>query len=253
MTLDNGVDVDPAAGEVPVLPPGKARKTRRGKKRRQGRDDEDGLPESPIKKSPKQRSNQVMIRPVQVPKAPANFTQFIIDDHENCALYQSFEEPQFHKRLDDGSDDEDSEYKGEDNAGFSPCSRVLAEGEEVPESSFPAGEDYESLDYRNIFEFYEKDFETVYKDARVDELLQVPRTEVVEMYWALERRATELCDQLHRWDPQNCLDELQQQLLRLQEENEALLQLNATLRASAAEFTSSSGQEEPAYDSDHTE
>ncbi|EEC11622.1 hypothetical protein IscW_ISCW009370 [Ixodes scapularis] len=231
MTVDLTADLTAAK---PIVTASRPRKTRRGKKRRQDRpsDDSDAAPAA--SQLPKKRRSQVVIRPRQVPKAPANFTQFIIDDHENCALYQSFEGSSHLQRMRRDSCDDDED-------GGAPAG--VSDFDEEPESSFPAGEHYESLDYGNMVEFYEKDFEAVYSNARVDELLRLPRSEMVDMYSALERRAEELCEQLHSLDPLNCLDELQRQLLRLQEENRALLRLNATL-VRAHDPASSSGLEE---------
>ncbi|CAN7989499.1 unnamed protein product [Ixodes hexagonus] len=231
-----------------VATAGKPRKTRRGKKRRQERpsDDSDAAPPPAPERSGKKRRSQVVIRPRQVPKAPANFTQFIIDDHENCALYQSFEgSPQLRRRRLDSCDDD----------GAPEVAGVTDEDDDevVPESSFPAGDHYESLDYGNMVEFYEKDFEAVYTSARVEELLRLPRSEVVEMYSALERRADELCEQLHECDPLRCLDELQRQLLRLQEENRALLRVNAALGRASAHDLSSGLEEEDHVDQEEEE
>lgn len=260
MTLDKDMTVaaEPAGSEALIVPPGKHRKRRRGKKRRQGRDEPDGVlsssdAASPAKRSPtKRRKKQVMIRPREVPKAPANFTQFIIDDHENCALYQSFEAayPNGHSEVADVTDCRPADLRLQSTLGVSQTDES---GEEEPQSWFPAGEHYESLDYGNMMEFYEKDFEAVYSSARMDELLRLPRCEVAEMYAALERRAAELYDELHKLDPQNCLDELQRQLLRLQDENQALLKLNSTLRSAATSSltTSSSSSGHDADDSDH--
>lgn len=260
MTLDKDMTVaaEPAGREALVVPPGKHRKRRRGKKRRQGRDDPDAVcsssdAASPAKWSPsKRRKKQVMIRPCEVPKAPANFTQFIIDDHENCALYQSFEAayPNGHS---DGADETDCRQTDLRLQSTFGVSQTDESGEEEPQSWFPAGEHYESLDYGNMMKFYEKDFEAVYSNARMDELMRLPRCEVAEMYAALERRAAELYDELHKLDPQNCLDELQRQLLRLQDENQALLKLNSTLRSAATSSltTSSSSSGHDADDSDH--
>lgn len=259
MTLDEEMTVA-AGSEVLLVPLGKHRKRRRGKKRRQGRDDQDGVlsssdAASPTKKTPtKRRKKQVMIRPREVPKAPANFTQFIIDDHENCALYQSFEAAAYPRRSErSGEDEDDCVPPDGDHARTTawPVSQTDESGEEEqPQSWFPSGDHYESLDYGNMMEFYEKDFEAVYSNARIDELMRLSRSEVVELYSALERRAAQLWEELHRVDPQNCLDELQRQLLRLQDENSALLKLNSTLRSAAtSSLTSSSGHD--GDDSDH--
>ncbi|KAH9382141.1 uncharacterized protein LOC144151847 [Haemaphysalis longicornis] len=263
MTLDKGMTVaaEPAGSEALLgVPLGKHRKRRRGKKRRQGRDDQDGVlsssdAASPTKKTPtKRRKRQVMIRPREVPKAPANFTQFIIDDHENCALYQSFEVA-YPRRSERSDEDEDCMHPDGDLPRTSlPASQTdESGGEEQPQSWFPSGEHYESLDYGNMVEFYEKDFEAVYSNARIDELMRLSRSEVAELYSALERRAAELWEELHRVDPQNCLDELQRQLLRLQDENSALLKLNSTLRSAATSSltTTSSSSGHDGDDSDH--
>lgn len=204
-----------------VDPVRKTRKTRRGKKRKSGQaDDFSSEPESPKKPPPRKR--QVMIRPADVPKAPANFTQFIIDDHENCALYQSFESP-----------------------SLDPPEEATALDEEEPASPVAGDDEYVYLDYGNMVAFYEKDFEAVYSTARVDELLQLPQKQVAEMYSELERRAAVLRDELEQCDPRNRLDDLQRQLLDLQEENRALRLLNRKLRTATEVTTSSSGQEEP--------
>ncbi|KAL1471999.1 hypothetical protein MTO96_023309 [Rhipicephalus appendiculatus] len=237
------VTTEPAGTEVLVFDAaGKHhRRRRRGKKRRQGRDDPDAAlsssdASSPVKCSPtKQRKKQVMIRPREVPKAPANFTQFIIDDHENCALYQSFEAYPNNNGVsgngdfaaDDACVPDDSRSSSGDHYHHHYGTHVQDSGEEgQPQSGFPSGEDYECLDYGNMMQFYEKDFEVVYRSARSEELMRLTRAEVIERYEALERRASELYDELHKLDPQNCLDELQRQLLRLQDENQALMKLN---------------------------
>lgn len=251
------------------------RRRRRGKKRRQGRDDPDAAlsssdASSPVKRSPtKQRKKQVMIRPREVPKAPANFTQFIIDDHENCALYQSFEAyPNNNGVAENGGcaiaaddarvADDARASSGDDHYHHHYGTHVDDSGEEgQPQSGFPTGEDYEYLDYGNMMQFYEKDFEVVYRSARFEELMRLTRAEVIDRYTTLECRAAELYDELHKLDPQNCLEELQRQLLRLQDENQALLKLNVTLRSAATSSlttttsSSSSGHDdEDADDSD---
>ncbi|XP_065281669.1 protein HEXIM1-like [Dermacentor albipictus] len=249
MTLDKEMTVattEPAGSETLVVRAGKHRKRRRGKKRRQGRDDPDAVlsssdAASPPKLSPaKRRKKEVVIRPREVPKAPANFTQFIIDDHENCALYQSFEaaypngvqNPDRSGGCARGADDVHASSGNHYHHQYGTHTDESGE-EGQPQSWFPAGEDYECLDYDNIAEFYEKDFEAVYSNARFDELMRLSRAEVLDRYTALESRATELCDELHKLDPQNCLEELQRQLLRLQDENQSLLKLNVTLRSAA--------------------
>lgn len=264
------VTTAPAGAEVLVFDTaGKHhRKRRRGKKRRQGRDEPDAAlsssdASSPVKCSPtKQRKKQVMIRPCVVPKAPANFTQFIIDDHENCALYQSFEAYPNNNGVADNGDRAAEDARVADDAQPSSGghyhhhygTHVDDSGEEgQPQSGFPTGEDYEYLDYGNMMQFYEKDFEAVYRSARFEELMQLTRAEVIDRYTALECRAAELYDELHKLDPQNCLEELQRQLLRLQDENQALMKLNVTLRSAATSSmttttSSSSGHED---DSDH--
>lgn len=265
MTLDKEMTVaaEPAGSETLLVPSGKHRKRRRGKKRRQGRDDQDGVlsssdAASPTKKTPtKRRKKQVMIRPREVPKAPANFTQFIIDDHENCALYQSFEAAYPRRSEERIDEDEDNSMQPDGDhrrTSMVHVSQTDESGEEEqPQSWFPSGEHYESLDYGNMVEFYEKDFEAVYSNARIDELMRLSRAEVAELYTALEHRAAELWEELHRVDPQNCLDELQRQLLRLQDENSALLKLNSTLRSAATSSltTTSSSSGHDADDSDH--
>ncbi|KAL3198650.1 hypothetical protein MRX96_044373 [Rhipicephalus microplus] len=43
-----------------------------------------------------------------------------------------------------------------------------------------------------MMQFYEKDFEAVYRSARFEELMQLTRAEVIDRYTALECRAAEL-------------------------------------------------------------
>uniref|UniRef100_A0A1Z5L456 Uncharacterized protein n=1 Tax=Ornithodoros moubata TaxID=6938 RepID=A0A1Z5L456_ORNMO len=298
--LDHDDFVVPAeALDENVDPVRKSRKTRRGKKRKSGLHQADGQlsSESDSPKKPRQRKRQVMIRPADVPKAPANFTQFIIDDHENCALYRSFETPVApdstpsqqeasspeHDEpigsLDSGDEDrgpadvpkapanftqfiiDDHEYCAlyrSFETPVAPDSTPSQQEASSPEHDEPIGsldsgdEDrYVYLDYGNMVAFYEKDFEAVYSDARVDELLQLSQEQVATMYSDLEQRATALRDELEKCDPQHRLEDLQRQLLDLQEENRALRLLNRKLR-SAAELTttSSSGQEEPSDELD---
>ncbi|XP_064475961.1 protein HEXIM1-like [Ornithodoros turicata] len=214
-----------------VDPVRKSRKTRRGKKRKSGSRQADGhlSSESDSPKKPRQRKRQVMIRPSDVPKAPANFTQFIIDDHENCALYRSFET------------NIAPDSTASDHETFSLVQDTVGSQESDDEDR------YEYLDYGNMVAFYEKDFEAVYSDARVDELLQLSQDQMAAMYSDLEQKATALRDELEKCNPQHRLEDLQRQLLDLQEENRALRLLNRKLR-SAAEITTSSS--EPSDDRD---
>uniref|UniRef100_L7M3B3 Hexamethylene bis-acetamide-inducible protein n=1 Tax=Rhipicephalus pulchellus TaxID=72859 RepID=L7M3B3_RHIPC len=248
------------------------RRRRRGKKRRPGRDDPDAAlsssdASSPVKCSPtKQRKNQVVIRPLRAPKAPANSTQFIIDDHENCVLYQSFEAAEIYPRCHRVADESDYALSVDDARvadDARPSSgghyhhhygtHVDDSGEEgQPQSGFPTGEDYEYLDYGNMMPFYEKDFEVVYRSARFEEVMRLTRAELIEGHTALEQRIAELYDELRKVDPQNCLDELQRQLLRAQDENQALMKIRtkllsgkvATSSSTTTTSSSSSGQED---------
>lgn len=247
------------------------RKRRRGKRRRPGRDEPDAALSSsdgasPVKRSPpKLRKNQVVIRPREVPKAPANFTQFIIDDHENCELYQSFEVAHPNENVVERSNNYNGGYVvAADDVRLSSASRChyhrgphSDDSGDEGHSWSPATEDYECLDYGHMMEFYEKDFEVVYKSARFEELMGLKRSELIEGYTMLECRVAQLCDELQKLDPQNCLDELQRQLLRLQEENEALHKLNLTLRSAAVSSltttTSSSSSQDDEYVDDSDE
>ncbi|OQR75986.1 hypothetical protein BIW11_03169 [Tropilaelaps mercedesae] len=154
----------------------------------------------------------IQIRPADVPQAPANFTQFIIDDHfGSCpGLYKSFETPPM------GGPESSSDSEA-------PHSSVNYDSE----SSVDA-----PLDYSDMVAFYEKDFEEVYSDARAAEVIELPREQLVAMYGDLEKRAAELSSELSVYSPQHLLDLLQQRLLQLQEENRQLRAKNRALRYS---------------------
>ncbi|XP_022710354.1 suppressor protein SRP40-like [Varroa jacobsoni] len=162
----------------------------------------------------------IQIRPADVPQAPANFTQFIIDDHfGSCpGLYKSFETPPV------GGPDSSSDSEA-------PHSSVNYDSE----SSVDA-----PLDYSDMVAFYEKDFEEVYSDAHAAEVIELPREQLVAMYGDLEKRAAELSSELSVYSPQHLLDLLQQRLLQLQEENRQLRAKNRALRYAHSEHSDDS-------------
>jgi hypothetical protein len=79
----------------------KSKKHRRGKKRKKIHFDDNSnndINETLKSFDPnyvkRRRRSLILIRPENVPKAPQNSTQFIIDDHEDCKMYLSFD---YHK------------------------------------------------------------------------------------------------------------------------------------------------------------
>jgi len=74
----------------------KNKKHRRGKKRKKTNFDDNNCDNNTLKTlNPnyvkRRRRSLILIRPENVPKAPQNSTQFIIDDHEDCKMYLSFD------------------------------------------------------------------------------------------------------------------------------------------------------------------
>lgn len=148
-----------------------------------------------------------LLRPTDVPKAPENSTQFIIDDHEDCNLYFSFER----KNLTNSSEDGDC-YDRCNSPAFAGFQDIDYE--------------YESPDDLVTSAFYEQDFENIYRHAREDELLSTPRDVIMQQYLELEHRVLELetriAPKASIVDPAIMIAKLQEELLKLQEENCAL-------------------------------
>ncbi|XP_064078378.1 uncharacterized protein LOC135195818 [Macrobrachium nipponense] len=142
-----------------------------------------------------------VLRPVgaQVPRAPENSTQFIMDDHENSTLFVNFDNfstPQWEQEP--------------------PTSG----GEEDPYIGTPSGTPTHPLN-RDWFPFNLADFETAYQSAREDKMMAGSTTDLKAAIVALEARAAVLTDALSA-SPSRLLSTLQAQLLHLQEENAAL-------------------------------
>ncbi|KAG7162691.1 uncharacterized protein LOC121873706 [Homarus americanus] len=139
------------------------------------------------------------LRPVgaQVPRAPENSTQFIMDDHENSTLFVDFDNfstPHWEQ--------EPPVSGAEEDTGSATPTHALT---------------------RDWFPFNAADFETAYQSAREDRLMSGSRSELRAAIVALEARAAVLTDALSA-SPSRLLSTLQVQLLHLQEENAALRQ-----------------------------
>jgi len=190
----------------------KSKKHRRGKKRKKTNfDDNNSNDRNETLKSldpnyvKKRRRSIILIRPENVPKAPQNSTQFIIDDHEDCKMYFSFD---YHKPKTNNSSSTAI------RATFSP----------------KANENYEIYDSEETSQFYLNDFEMAFNRARFDELMKKDRNELVDMCQRLENTVTALQRNLLFINPSEVLDELQDQLIGLQEENKILRQKNRKLK-----------------------
>lgn len=146
-----------------------------------------------------QRPPQPSLRPVIVPKAPENSTQFLIDDHEDSTQFLNFEET----------------YKSPTWCG--PM--------DDPDAYFPADDDDDET-FKCMH--YMRDFESEYQSAREEVLLDWPREMLFEEIQKLESKARNLEELLNMRDPYKYLANLQEQLIRLQEENR---RLHATLRS----------------------
>lgn len=140
-------------------------------------------------------NKQPMLRPLQVPKAPKNSTQFIIDDHQNCNLYMSFEENAVTQVVASSMGFEDIDYE------------------------------YLSPDDLDMTAFYERDFEATYRKAREEKLQALDRDALLEQLADLERRQLEL--EAER--ATSVVDKLQEDLLKLQWENRRLRRTNRAL------------------------
>lgn len=158
-------------------------------------------------KNAKRRPKGVLIRPINVPKAPENSTQFIMedhtmDDHNDSHLYISFETPD-------------------------PYNKDLSQTEDARSQDINFM--YESI--KSLDDSYcTKDFEAAYKTSRYDYYMQLPKQEVVAILEKLHLGQTELEEDLLTYDPSSVLEQLQQKLLCLQEENAVLKKTNSNLK-----------------------
>ncbi|XP_076333349.1 uncharacterized protein LOC143237708 [Tachypleus tridentatus] len=165
----------------------------------------------------RKKKQRVQIRPIDVPKAPENSTQFIIDDHEDCNLYKSFE----------NSGNVLNESSEQDLVGGSASDSWI----NVRHAAFhDIDYEYELPDDLDHTAFYEEDFENAYAKIRVENLLQMTEEELAERCAEYEAQKLALEKQLSQYDPELCLEQLQQKLLMLQEENEKLKKYNRSLK-----------------------
>ncbi|XP_063840434.1 uncharacterized protein LOC135089114 [Scylla paramamosain] len=187
----------------------KKKKKRRRRRRRTPKSDTVGRSEanvavgSPTSSreawTPRQGSPAPVLRPVgaQVPRAPENSTQFIMDDHENSTLFVNFDNfstPHWEQ--------EPPVSGAEDETGGGTPTHALT---------------------RDWFPFNAADFETAYRSAREDRLMAGSSSELRAAIVALEARAAVLTDALSS-SPSRIVSRLQTQLLHLQEENAILRQ-----------------------------
>lgn len=158
----------------------------------------------------------VIIRPVNVPKAPENSTQFIMDDHNDCRFYMSFETP---------------------NPYLADPPHPDGEVGDIIE---PVGEDaaYRDIDYQyespqdfDNSAYYDREFELSYKNNRFDELMRLSRAELISAMQGSEIRLKELTDAMVKENPSPILEKLQAELLELQEKHSYLKECNSKLTA----------------------
>ncbi|XP_037792864.1 uncharacterized protein LOC119588239 [Penaeus monodon] len=167
-----------------------------------------------------------VLRPVgaQVPRAPENSTQFIMDDHENSALFLNFD------KSTPGWEHDPPASGGEDDLGSATPTHAHA---------------------RDWYPFNLADFESAYRSAREDRLMGGSRTDLCAAIVALEARAAVLTEALSA-SPSRLVATLQAQLLTLQEENAALRQRLARRRKQVVPRESSSSSTDSDSESDST-
>ncbi|KAJ1530873.1 hypothetical protein ONE63_005716 [Megalurothrips usitatus] len=159
-----------------------------------------------------QRTPQPSLRPIIVPKAPENSTQFLIDDHEESSQFFNFED----------------NYKSPTWCG--PM--------DDPDAYFPADCDEDEDAFSHMY--YMRDFESEYQSAREEVLLDWSRELLFDEIQKLERKARTLEELLSLRDPYKYLASLQEQLIQLQEENR---RLQAALRSDRSSSHSTSEDE----------
>ncbi|GIY55333.1 uncharacterized protein CDAR_65771 [Caerostris darwini] len=143
----------------------------------------------------------IIVRPINVPKAPENSTSFIIDDHNECHLYMSFETPHLNKSGQEYHDENDPVYHNIDYEYESP-------------------QDFDNSMY------FDRDFEMSYNNNRFEELMRLSRNKLMSGVVDLESRLRNLNEQLETINPTNLLEKLQSELLELQEKNNELKEFN---------------------------
>ena len=176
-------------------------------------DDSSELESEALFSPPKQaasRSRQASLRPVVVPKAPENSTQFLIDDHENSALFLNFEK------------------------NYESPSWCMVGMPAPGDTSDPSDDDH----------YYMRDFESEYENAKEQVLLDWPRETLFSEILRLEARAHSLEHSLDQMlilqNPRDYINKLQEQLLDLQDENE---RLRASIRAASSGSVSRSSHD----------
>ncbi|GFS43344.1 uncharacterized protein NPIL_292651 [Nephila pilipes] len=160
--------------------------------------------------------NDVIVRPINVPKAPENSTQFIIDDHNECRLYMSFETPNPYVTNAES-------IKGE--------AHVITEPAEEDAAFIDIDYEYESPQDFDNTAYYDRDFEQSYKNNRFDELLRLPKSDLISGIQNLESKLKTLSEDLVKENPSPILEKLQAELLELQEKHLELKECNSRLTA----------------------
>ncbi|GFX78326.1 uncharacterized protein TNCV_345231 [Trichonephila clavipes] len=160
--------------------------------------------------------NDVIVRPINVPKAPENSTQFIIDDHNECRLYMSFETPNPYVTNAES-------MKGDDN--------IITEPAEEDAAFIDIDYEYESPQDFDNSAYYDRDFEQSYKNNRFDELLRLPKSDLISGIQDLESKLKTLSEDLIKENPSPILEKLQAELLELQEKHLELKECNSRLTA----------------------
>ncbi|GBM04801.1 hypothetical protein AVEN_191321-1, partial [Araneus ventricosus] len=161
----------------------------------------------------------VMVRPINVPKAPENYNTFIMDEHDECHLYMSFETPNPYVT-------NKEELRDQNCAITDPFEDA---------AYIDIDYEYESpQDFDNVA-YYDKEFEESYKNNRFDELVRLSREDLIAGIQALERRLRDLSEELVRENPSPVLEKLQAELLELQEKHLDLKECNSKLNQLVAD------------------
>lgn len=153
---------------------------------------------------------QPSLRPVIVPKAPENSTQFLIDDHEDSTQFLNFEDS----------------YKSP--AWCGPMDDA--------DAYFPTDCDDDKDAFSHMY--YMRDFESEYQSAREEVLLDWSREMLFDEIQKLEQKAQSLEELLNMRDPYKYLSSLQEKLIHLQEENRRLQAALQSDRSSSSNITS---------------
>ncbi|VDI49616.1 Hypothetical predicted protein [Mytilus galloprovincialis] len=179
----------------------------------------DYIHEKMTRKSGRKRTGR-LLRPRYSPKAPRNYTSFIMDDHlENAYGYLDYKSPEsnFDQRVDDGwsvSPDYFSRLGSSDNVDF--CDEDI---------------ENENLDCAKTLDFIKNDFEFTYNSSRTEELSKLTKDDLIVAIRKMEDHAeqlsknldnVELQDKSPRLSMERNIRNLQNENKKLQIENEAL-------------------------------